>query len=100
MLELENFAEGGLGTQEKKLLSGALHDMCQPLTTLQCRLEMATLTDSVEAYREAAQMGMAECRRMAESVCRMREILLEVAGQDEAMRQCADDAGVCGLRDY
>jgi len=89
MQELEQFAENDLGAQERKQLSGALHDMCQPLTTLQCRLEMATLTDSIEAYREAAQTGMAECRRMAESVCRMREILQVSAGQ-EAEEMVAD----------
>jgi hypothetical protein len=53
----------------------ALHDLCQPLTTLQCRLEMAHLLGTAEAYREAAEMGLAECARLAEAVASMRTIV-------------------------
>jgi signal transduction histidine kinase len=69
------FAERRLGAQQRKQLGDALHDLCQPLTTLQCRLEMASLTNTIEAYHEAAEAGMAECGRLAESVELMRAIL-------------------------
>ena len=58
----------------------ALHDLCQPLTTLQCRLEMAELDDSAEAYRAAVELGLAECGRIAVVVGKMREILCWDAG--------------------
>jgi signal transduction histidine kinase len=59
----------------RKQLSAAVHDLCQPLTTLQCRLELATLTCTPESYREAVDDGLIECRRMVEAVESIREIL-------------------------
>jgi signal transduction histidine kinase len=56
-------------------MSKVLHDLCQPLTTLQCRLEMAQLVGTVEAYREAAAAGLVECSRLVQAVSSMREIL-------------------------
>ena len=52
---------------DRKQLNVAVHDLCQPLTTLQCRLELATLTCTPESYREAVEDGLAECRRMVEA---------------------------------
>jgi hypothetical protein len=49
-----------------------LHDLCQPLTTLQCRLEMAVLVGSPEAYREGVEEGLAECQRIIVAVRMMR----------------------------
>jgi len=65
-------------------MSRALHDLCQPLTTLQCRLEMAGLVGTAEAYREAVDLGLAECGRIADVVAAMREILWAGAGEAEA----------------
>jgi hypothetical protein len=56
-------------------MSRALHDLCQPLTTLQCELEIAGLTGTQEAYRDAVRMGLAECARLAQAVGSMRQIL-------------------------
>jgi hypothetical protein len=56
-------------------MSRALHDLCQPLTTLQCRLEMAGVLGTVEAYHEAVEMGLLECGRIAEFVEAMRQIV-------------------------
>jgi signal transduction histidine kinase len=66
-----------------KQLSAELHELCQPLTTLQCTLEMAALTDTQEAYREAMETGLAECRRLVASVESMREILHETMREAE-----------------
>ena len=59
--------------QEIRRIAAALHDLCQPLTTLQCRLEMAGMIGTTEAYREAVEVGLTECARLAELVAAMRE---------------------------
>jgi hypothetical protein len=56
-------------------INHALHDLCQPLTTLQCRLEIAQMTGTPEDYRDAVVLGLAECDRMIEGVGLMREIV-------------------------
>jgi signal transduction histidine kinase len=66
-----------------KQLSMALHDMCQPLTTLQCSLEMAALTDTQEAYREVMETGLTECRRLVAYVESMRAILQDAKREAE-----------------
>ena len=53
-------------------LNQALHDLCQPMTTLQCRLEMAGVVGTNKAYREAVDMGLAECSRLIDAVDAMR----------------------------
>jgi len=53
----------------------ALHDLNQPLTTLQCRLELAGLLNTPEAYKEAVDIGLLECARLMTVVRSMREIL-------------------------
>jgi hypothetical protein len=63
-----------------------LHDLCQPLTTLRCRLELAGLIGTVEAYREAVDLGLAECVRLVDGVAAMRQIVC-------ASRQAGDLAG-------
>jgi len=60
---------------EIKRIGVALHDLCQPLTTLQCRLEMAELVGTPEAYREAVETGLAECERLAAAVGSMRDMI-------------------------
>ena len=83
MPETEEFG-GGSNRRQMKQLSAELHELCQPLTTLQCTLEMAALTDTQEAYREAMETGLAECRRLVASVESMREILHEAVREAEA----------------
>ena len=74
-------AKACAGTQAAKTeWSGsakALHDLCQPLTTLQCRLELAGVMGTDEAYREAVRLGLVECERLVEAVGSMREIVRE-----------------------
>ncbi len=83
MPDTEEFG-GGSNRRQMKQLSAELHELCQPLTTLQCTLEMAALTDTHEAYREAMETGLAECRRMVALVESMREILHEAVREAEA----------------
>ena len=67
-------------------MSAVLHDLCQPLTTVQCRLEMAQLLDTCEDYREAVQTSAAECARLAAHVHALRDllrlVLAAVKGED------------------
>jgi signal transduction histidine kinase len=56
-------------------MSLALHDLCQPLTTLQCRLEIAGLMGTDEAYRDAVNLGLVECARLINAVGSMREVV-------------------------
>ena len=56
-------------------IAQALHDLCQPLTTLQCRLELAGVVGTDEAHREAVRQGLKECERVVESVGCMRELV-------------------------
>jgi signal transduction histidine kinase len=65
-------------------MSRLLHDLCQPLTTLQCRLELATLTGTDQGYREAVDLGLAECARLTAAVGSMREIVRAAASAEEA----------------
>jgi signal transduction histidine kinase len=58
-----------------KRISKALHDLCQPLTTLQCRLEMAKMQGNAEVYREAVELGLADCLRLSAAVGSMRAIV-------------------------
>jgi len=62
-----------LREQEIRRIGAALHDLCQPLTTLQCRLEMAGMIGTPEAYRDAVEAGLTECARLTELVAAMRE---------------------------
>jgi hypothetical protein len=70
LVQERNSVAGGIDK-----MSQALHDLCQPLTTLQCRLEIAQLSRAPEDYRDAVGFGLAECDRLIEAVGVMREIV-------------------------
>jgi hypothetical protein len=82
--------EGGWYCQRRscgeglKQMGAALHDLCQPMTTLQCRLEMASITGTAEGYREAVDLSMVECARLIEAVRSMREIVRAAVLEAEA----------------
>ena len=63
----------------------ALHDLCQPLTTIQCRLELAGMVGTTQDYREAIALGLRECARLAQSVETMREVLRTMAPEEETV---------------
>jgi hypothetical protein len=75
----ENFDATGLDR-----ISKALHDLCQPLTTLQCRLEIAQLSKTPEDYRDAVKLGLVECDRLIEGVGLMREIVRTARSAEQA----------------
>ena len=75
--------QGGPGVSlsredEIRRMGAVLHDLCQPLTTLQCRLEMAQQIATPQAYRDAVDAGMIECARLSAAVNSMREVVRAV----------------------
>lgn len=58
-----------------------LHDLCQPLTALQCRLELAAMLGHPEALEEAVKGGLEETRRMFHIIAHMRQRLLEMEAE-------------------
>ena len=62
----------------EEMISGievALHDLCQPLTVLQCKLELSLLNGSEAATHAAVVDGLHECRRLNAVVKTMRELV-------------------------
>ncbi len=53
-----------------------LHDLCQPLTALQCRLEMGRMLGQPGSLEEAVDGSLEETRRMFEVIVRIRQRLL------------------------
>ena len=61
---------------EVEWLAEALHDLCQPLTALQCRLFLATMADSGERAAEmedAVRAGLQQCERTITLVRAMQQ---------------------------
>jgi signal transduction histidine kinase len=56
-------------------IEGALHDLCQPLTVLQCKLELGLLQGGEDAIHSAVVDGLRECRRLNAVVKTMRELV-------------------------
>lgn len=61
-----------------------LHDLCQPLTALQCRLEMGKMLGHPEALEEAVNGGLKETRRMFHIIAQMRQRLLKIEEQSHS----------------
>ncbi|MCU1324000.1 MAG: hypothetical protein JWM43_3649 [Acidobacteriaceae bacterium] len=61
----------------------ALHDLCQPLTVLQCRLEIGLLRGG-EATQAAVVESLRECKRLNAAVHAMRELMEQRTAKDNA----------------
>ena len=61
-----------------------LHDMCQPLTVLRCKLELGLLFSEPAAMREALEDSLEACMRLSGTVDRMRSLVERVneSGKD------------------
>lgn len=64
-------SQTGLATR----MDDALHELCQPLTVLQCRLAMGELIGDQDAMRDAIAEALVECTRINLTVGLMREML-------------------------
>lgn len=60
---------------EMAVLGGHLHAMCQPLTAMQCRLEIGLMLGTVDGYEESVTDSLRECERLIASVQQMREVI-------------------------
>jgi hypothetical protein len=89
MLEPGGLAERTVREQDLKRISTALHDLCQPLTTMQCRLEMAVMMNTPEDYQDAVVTVLNQCARMTASVSSMRQAL-------RAAQEAEEEIGAAG----
>ena len=57
-------------------LENELHGLCQPLTTLQCRLELGRMCGDEVSMMEAIDGGLMETMRLFDGIGKLRERLL------------------------
>lgn len=53
-----------------------LHDLCQPVTSMQCRLELGRMCGGEEALLEATEGALEDAVRIFEAVAKLRDRLL------------------------
>jgi hypothetical protein len=61
----------------------ALHDLCQPLTTLQCRLELAQMCVDASSLHEAVTGALEDTERLFAGITVMRERLQRALSKAE-----------------
>jgi hypothetical protein len=61
-----------------------LHDLCQPLTALQCHLELGRVLGHAGALEESIDGALEETRRMFAVVAQMRQRLLAIEAAEHA----------------
>lgn len=54
-----------------------LHDLAQPMASLQCRLEIGLILGGEEALVEAVNGALEDLRRLTAALGRMRQIIAE-----------------------
>lgn len=79
-------ADGGGNRGAMREIAASLHDLCQPLTALQCRLEMGQMFGTTEAYAEAISEALRESERLMVAVSAMRELVRRSLEQTEGSR--------------
>ncbi len=63
-----------------------LHDLCQPMMALSGVLELGQVMGDEASLRSAVDRGVVECRRMFESVARMRQRMAELSAAAKLSR--------------
>jgi hypothetical protein len=63
-------------------MEAVLHDLCQPLTILQCKLELGLLKGDQEAAHAAMTDGLRECTRLTAAVNAMRDLMRRMKLED------------------
>ncbi len=69
----------------RSMIDQELHDLCQPLTVLFCRLELGQLMGDADSMKVALQGALMECRRACDGIALMRRRLDEIC--DESGRE-------------
>ena len=59
-----------------------MHDLCQPLATLQCRLEFAQMMGDDAAYRRAVEGALVDCVEVNDRLTTMRSVLATTMPRD------------------
>jgi hypothetical protein len=79
----------GAGTERERAMTAiaeALHDMCQPLTALHCRLEIAQMNEGAVASSGGTAVWtdcLRECDRLIEAVVTMRNLVRQARASDQ-----------------
>jgi len=58
-------------------LDRELHDLCQPLTALQCRLELAQMMGDAVSLKEAVDEAVDDIQRIFAGIAQMRKRLAQ-----------------------
>jgi hypothetical protein len=67
-------------------IAEALHDMCQPLTALHCRLQIAQMNEAADAPSGGSAIWtdcLRECERLTESVVNMRNVIRQARVREQ-----------------
>jgi hypothetical protein len=87
---VEPETHGGTKANRTALLEAMhrdLHALCQPLTVLQCLLELGRMQGDADSLRAAVHGGLEESERMFAVVARMRSCLqAEDAARNDAVK--------------
>ena len=68
--------QGGVDQTDKlRAIASALHDLCQPLTALHCRLEIGQMSETPDGYSAAVDEALVESERLLRGVSAMRELV-------------------------
>ncbi len=72
--------ESGSDTSQTDWIRRALHDLCQPLTALECRLYLGTMGEAgreatADEMRQTIVEGLVECERLMAQVRVMQDRL-------------------------
>ena len=62
-------------TEFQKAIHQELHDICQPMASLQCRLEVGRLLGGEEALAEAVDGGLEDLQRLSAALRKMRVLV-------------------------
>ncbi len=75
-------ADAGTARRDPLLraMESELHGLCQPLTTLQCRLELGQMCADEASLMEAVEGALVETAKLFQGIGAMRERLLREMG--------------------
>jgi signal transduction histidine kinase len=68
--------------EQLRAIASALHDLCQPLTALHCRLEIGQMSETSDGYAAAVDEALVESERLLRGVSAMRELVRNALAGD------------------
>ncbi len=85
-------APSGETEMEMNPLRAELHDLCQPLTALQCRLEISRIAERGDRFEEVIEDALQQTRRIFTVVERMRSRLAQEENHQGFQHSAARDS--------